>query len=172
MLELLRRRRSIRKYQEIPLKPEEVENLKEILLRSPSAHNDQSWEFIFIDDPVLLRQLSEVRAGSSAFLAGAALGIVILGNEKTKDVWVEDASVAATMGQITAASMGIGSCWIQIRNRDHAPDFTAEDYVRRILAIPAEFRVLSILAMGYPAEKKTGIPNDELRREKIHLNGF
>jgi nitroreductase len=172
MLEVLRKRRSIRKFQPIPLKAEEVDTLKEIVLRSPSAHNYKSWEFIFVDDRNLLMCLAEVRGGSSAFLAGASLAIVMLGNEKTQDVWVEDASVASMTAQVAAASMGIGSCWVQIRNRDHAPGVTAEDYVRQVLGIPLPFRVLSIIGMGYPAEEKEEVPLNELRFEKIHLNGF
>jgi nitroreductase len=172
MLEVLRKRRSIRKYQEIPLKVDEVETLKEMLLRSPSAHNYKSWEFIFVDDRDLLKQLAGVRAGSSAFLAGASLGIVVMGNENTQDVWVEDAAVASMVGQVAAAAMGIGSCWVQIRNRDHAPGVTAEDYVRKLLDIPVPFRVLAILGMGYPAEEKSEIPIGKLPFEKIHSNRF
>ena len=172
MLEVLRKRRSIRKYQETPLKIEEVDTLKEMLLRSPSAHNYKSWEFIFVDDRDLLKRLAAVRAGSSAFLAGASLGIVVMGNENTQDVWVEDASVASMVGQIAAATMGIGSCWVQVRNRDHAPGVTAEDYVRRLLDIPSPFRVLAILGMGYPAEEKAEVPIEKLPFEKIHSNRF
>lgn len=171
-LEVLRKRRSIRKYRDIPLRGEEVEVLKEIVLRSPSAHNFKSWEFVFVDDPDLLKRLAEVRGGSSAFLAGASLAIVVLGNEETQDVWVEDASVASVIAQIAAAAMGIGSCWVQIRNREHGPGLSAEDYTREVLGIHLPFRILSIIGLGYPAEEKPEVPAEALRWEKIHLNGF
>ena len=172
MLEVLRKRRSIRKYLETALKREQIEGLEEIVLRSPSAHNDKSWEFIFVEDRALLRELAGVRAGSSAFLSGATLGIVFLGNEEVKDVWVEDASVAAMSAQLAAQAMGIGSCWVQIRNRDHAPGVTAEDFVGRFLGIPAPFRVLAIVGFGYPAEEKPPYPRDALSFEKIHRDRF
>ena len=172
MLEVLRKRRSIRKYLETPLKREEIQVLEEIVLRSPSAHNDKSWEFIFVEDRGLLGELAGVRAGSSAFLAGATLGIVFLGNEQVKDVWVEDASVAAMSAQRAAEGMGIGSCWVQIRNRDHVPGVTAEDFVRRLLGIPAPFRVLAIAGFGYPAEEKPPYSRDALCFEKIHRDRF
>lgn len=173
MLEVLRKRRSIRKYLETPLKREQIEGLEEIVLRSPSAHNDKSWEFIFVEDRALLKELAGVRAGSSAFLSGATLGIVFLGNEEVKDVWVEDASVAAMSAQLAAEAMGIGSCWVQIRNRDHdVPGVTAEDFVRKLLGIPAPFRVLAIVGFGYPAEEKPPYPKDALSFEKIHRDRF
>ncbi|WP_334139449.1 nitroreductase family protein [Thermovirga lienii] len=172
MLDILRKRRSIRKYQERPIEPEKIETLKEGLLRSPSAKNLKSWEFVFVENPETIKKLAQVRGASSSFLAGAPLAIVVMGNEQTTNVWVEDASLAAMIGQLVATSIGLGSCWIQIRNRDHSPELSAEDYVRGLLGIPEPYRVLCILAVGYPAEEKKPIPKGELPYHKIHTERF
>jgi len=172
MFDLFRKRRSIRKFQEKPVEPEKVELLKEALLRTPSSHNYRAWEFIFVDDPVLLEKLSKVRGGSSAFLEGAPLGIVILGNEETANVWVEDAAAAAMSAQLAATALELGSCWIQIRLRDHSPEESAEEYVKKILNIPEPYRVDCIIAVGYPAEEKAPYSKEELPWDKIHENGF
>ena len=50
MIELLRNRRSIRKYTDRDIEPEKVEILKEAILRSPSSRNFDPWEFVFVDD--------------------------------------------------------------------------------------------------------------------------
>jgi nitroreductase len=71
-----------------------------------------------------------------------------------------------------ATSIGLGSCWIQIRLRDHSPEKTAEEYVRELLGIPKEYRVLCILAVGYPAEEKKPVPKGDLPYGKIHENRF
>jgi nitroreductase len=60
----------------------------------------------------------------------------------------------------------------QIRNRDHSPELSAEDYVRGLLGIPEPYRVLCILAVGYPAEEKKPIPKGELPYHKIHTERF
>ncbi len=172
MIDLLRKRRSIRKFQDRPVEPEKVEILKEAVLRAPTARNLKSWEFVFVDDPALLKKLAGVRGSSSAFLEGAALGIVVLGKEETINVWIEDASIAAFTAQLTATSIGLGSCWVQIRLRDHSPDETAEEYVRNLLGIPESHRVLCILAVGYPAEEKKAVPKGDLPYGKIHENRF
>jgi nitroreductase len=172
MIDLLRKRRSIRKFQDRPVEPEKVEILKEAVLRAPTARNLKSWEFVFVDDPALMKKLALVRGSSSAFLDGAPLGIVVLGKEETINVWVEDASIAAFTAQLTATSIGLGSCWAQIRLRDHSPDQTAEEYVRELLGIPKEYRVLCILAAGYPAEEKKAVPKGDLPYGKIHENRF
>lgn len=172
MLEILRARRSIRKFQERPLPEEHMEILKEAVLRAPSARNLKSWEYIIIDDRRLLQKLSEVRGSSSSFIAGSSAAIVVLGNEKTADTWVEDASLAAMIAQLTASSLGLGSCWAQIRNRDHSPQKSAEDYVRELLDIPRPFRVVCVIAIGYPAEEKALVAKEDLPFEKIHRNRF
>jgi nitroreductase len=172
MIDLLRKRRSIRKFQDRPVEPEKVEILKEAILRGPTARNLRSWEFVFVDDQALMKKLAQVRGSSSAFLDGAPLGIVVLGKEETSDAWIEDASIAAFAAQLTATSIDLGSCWAHIRLRDHSPDQTAEEYVRELLGIPKEYKVLCILAVGYPAEEKKGVPKDELPYGKIHENRF
>jgi nitroreductase len=172
MIDLLRKRRSIRKFQDRPVEPEKVEILKEAVLRAPTARNLRSWEFVFVDDPALLKKLAEVRGSSSAFLDGAPLGIAVLAREETINVWVEDASIAAFAAQLTATSIGLGSCWVQIRLRDHSPDQTAEEYVRELLGIPKGYRVVCLLAVGYPAEEKKAFPKGDLPYGKIHENKF
>lgn len=172
MLEILRSRRSIRSFQERPLTEEHMDALKEAILRAPSAKNLKSWEYVIVDDKQLLKKLSGVRGGSSSFIAGASAAIVILGNEKIVDTWVEDASLAAMIAQLTATSLGLGSCWVQIRNRDHSPQKSAEDYVRELLDIPRPFRVVCMIAAGYPAETKPLVAKEDLPFEKIHRNIF
>ena len=58
MIELLRNRRSIRKYTDMSIEAEKIELLKEAVLRSPSSRNFDPWEFIFVDDRKLLKQLA------------------------------------------------------------------------------------------------------------------
>lgn len=55
MLDILRKRRSIRKYQDRPVEPGKIEMLKEGLLRSPSAKNLKSWEFVFVKNPETIK---------------------------------------------------------------------------------------------------------------------
>ena len=129
-----------------------------------------SWEFVFVDDKDMIGRLADTRGQSSAFLKEAPLCLAVLGNEKANDTWIEDASIAAVIVQLTALSLGLGSCWIQIRNRMHSPEVSAEDYVRPLLNIPREYRVVCLIAIGYPAEEKAPHDSTELRWDKIHLN--
>ena len=172
MIELLRNRRSIRKYTDRDIEPEKVEILKEAILRSPSSRNFDPWEFVFVDDRGLLRQLAQCKPHGAKFLEGAALGVVICADEQKSDVWIEDCSIASILVQMTAQSIGLGSCWIQIRKRMFNDQKSSEDYIKDLLNIPGDFKVESIIAIGYPAEKREPVRQEDLKYEKVRFNGY
>jgi len=172
MIELLRNRRSIRKYTDKVIEPEKIEILKEAVLRSPSSRSFDPWEFIFVDDRELLKQLARSKPHGASFLEGAALGIVICAEEQKSDVWVEDCSIASILVQMTAQSIGLGSCWIQIRKRMYDNHKTSEDYIKDLLNIPDNFKVESIIAIGYPAEKREPVRQEDLKYEKVKFNSY
>ena len=111
-LPLIQKRRSIRKFQEKPVENEKIEMLIEAALRAPSSMGCNPWEFIFVTDQTSLERLSKAKQHGSAFLRNAPLGIVICADPNKSDVWVEDASIAATFLQLTAESAGLSSCCI------------------------------------------------------------
>ncbi|MGI6449708.1 MAG: nitroreductase family protein [Desulfitobacteriia bacterium] len=172
MLDLLYQRRSIRKYQAKPIEKEKVDQLIKAGLLAPSAKSALSQRFIVVDDPVLLDKLSQVRAGASSYLKDAALGIVVLGDSSIIDVWVEDACLAAIIIQLAAESLDLGSCWIQIRDRQHNEQMSAEEYVQQALGIPEHLKVQCILSIGYPEQKKPRKTDEELKFERVFTNRY
>jgi nitroreductase len=170
MMDLLRSRRSIRKFEQRPVGEAAEARLAEALLRVPSSKGRRPWEFVFVDDPALLEELSRAKPHGAAFLAGAPLAIVVCADEARCDVWVEDCSIAAFTAHLAAHELGLGSCWIQIRRRPNDAHGSAEEAVRRALGLPAVLRVLAIVAVGHPAEEKPGHPEEALDRSKIRRN--
>jgi len=146
--------------------------LKEAALRSPSSKNINPWAFIFVDDPGQLKKLRNVKLHGVKPLETAPLAVVVCADETKNDVWVEDCSIAAILLQLTSQSLGLGSCWVQIRNRMHSDKLSAEKYIQDILGIPENFKVLSIVTIGYPAKTREGKPFEELQFEKIRMNKF
>lgn len=172
MIDLMRKRRSVRKFESRSIEPDKIEILKEALLRSPTSRGLNPWEFVFVDDLSLLKQLSRSKKHGSGFLKGAPLGIVICADPEKCDVWIEDCAIASILVQMTALSLGLGSCWIQIRLRQADTATTSEDYIRKTLSLPDHLSVLSMIAIGYPAEHPQPIPSGELPAGKIHSNGW
>ncbi len=167
MLDLLRNRRSVRRYRDEDIEPEIVELLKEAALRSPTSRNFRPWRFFFVEDRSKLEALSRAKPSGSSFLAGARLGVVVCADENESDVWIEDCSIVSIILQLAGQSRGLGSCWIQIRLRMHDDSMTSEEYVRSVLGLPENMRVESMIAFGYPDEVKAPVPAEDLPREKI-----
>ncbi|NVN89391.1 MAG: nitroreductase family protein [Desulfuromonadales bacterium] len=172
MIELLRKRRSIRSYTAETIAPATVELLIEALLRAPSSRNINPWEFIVVDDRELLSKLSRAKEHGSAFLEGAQLGIVVCADSTTSDVWVEDCSIASILVQMTALSLGLGSCWIQIRQRRHDAKCSAEEYIQKLLGLPEHVKVQSMISIGHPDEVRMPLRSDELEYFKVKHNHF
>lgn len=171
-LSLVRNRRSIRQYADKPVEAEKIDQLLEATLRPPSSNNLKPWEFVVVTDKDLLLQLSGAKPKGAGFLKDAALGIVVCADPGKCDVWIEDASIAAAFIHLAAASLGLGSCWIQIRKRDHADGRPARERIAELLALPAHLEVEAIISVGYPAEDKAPHPKESLPFEKISYNQY
>ena len=172
VMSLIRKRRSIRKFKANPVEPEKVDMLVEAALRAPSSRGLQPWEFVVITDKDALEKLSRAKPSGSAFLKNAPLAVVVCADPDKSDVWVEDCSIAAILVQLAAESLGLGSCWIQIRNRLHDDTLTAEDYIVEVIQIPKGRKVEAIIAVGYPDEEKPPHKKEGLPFQKLHLNSF
>ncbi len=172
MLDILRKRRSIRKFHPQKIKEKDLEILKESLLRSPTSRNKMPWTFVIVDDRDLIKRLSTTKKHGSEFLATAPLAVVIAGDETVTDVWIEDCSIASIVLQLTGESLNIGSCWVQVRNRQHNSEKTAEQYVQNLLDLPHHLRVESIIGLGYPDEEKAPVNLSDFPVDKIKHNQY
>lgn len=172
MIDLLRKRRSIRKYTHQPIDQTVKDIILETLLRSPSSMNKKPAEFVIVEDRELLQKLSNAKPHGAQFLQHAAMGIVICADSTKSDVWIEDASIASILSQMTALSSGLGSCWIQIRNRTHSETETSEEYIQKLLGLPEHIKVLSMISIGHPDETKNPVAATELDYRRIRHNQY
>ena len=172
MIHMLRNRRSVRVFEERAIEVDKVETLKEALVRSPSSRSINPWEFILVEDKQTLQELGRCKPHGASFLSGASLAVVVMGNTEKSDTCIEDCSIAAITLQYTAESLGLSSCWCQVRLRSHAEDRSAEQYVREALGVPDSYQVECIIGIGYRAEDKSPHSSESLDWEKIRSNRF
>ena len=172
LFELLKSRRSIRKYLLKPVEQEKIQQIAFAALMSPSSKRSTPWEFIVVQDKKMLLKLSECRSHSSQMLADSPLGIIVTADSSKSNVWLEDASIAAIIMQLQAQDLGLGSCWIQVYDREKDEKLTSEEYIRGLFDIPDQFKILCILSIGYPNEERKPFDTDKLITEKIHYEKF
>jgi nitroreductase len=171
-IHLLRKRRSIRKYEDRPVEQEKIDLLIEAALRSPSSRGFNPWEFVVVTDPDILAGLANAKPHGASFLAKAPLGIAVCADPEKSDVWVEDVSIAAILLHLAATDLGLGSCWIQLRKRDHDEVQTASTYAARLLGLPDGKMVSAVMSIGYPAQQPKPHPKDSLSFEKVSVNQY
>lgn len=171
-VDLLRKRRSIRQFDQQPVEQEKIDILVEAMLRSPSSRSLNPWEFIVVTDKEMIEKLSQSKPHGATFMKNATLAVVVCGDPEKCDVWIEDCSIAALNIHLAATDIGLGSCWVQIRKRDHNGEIGAEDYVKQLLEVPATIRVEAIVAVGYPKEQKPGHPLSALPSNQVSFGQF
>ncbi|MBP8717976.1 MAG: nitroreductase family protein [Candidatus Atribacteria bacterium] len=172
MLSIIKKRRSIRLFQDRRVEREKADQIIKAALLSPSSKNNNPWKFIVVEDKEILLKLSDSKEHGSKFLAKAPLAIVVMADPKQSDVWIEDASLAAIFMILTAQDLGLGSCWIQIRKRNHSVNLSSEDFIKDLLGIPDDLRILCLVAVGYPAEDKPEKTIAEIKLNDVFLNRY
>jgi nitroreductase len=170
--DLIKKRRSTRKFTNEALSQDQVVALLKAALMSPSSKRNNSWQFIAIEDKEILKTLAGCKEESAAFIADAALAVVVLADPLASDVWIEDASIASIIIQLQAEDLGLGSCWVQIRERRTASGHPSDEFIRSLLNIPLPLQVLSVIAIGYKAIERKPFNEEHLQWEKVHINTF
>lgn len=172
MLEILAKRRSIRKYTKEKISEELIDSLIEAALSAASSKSRRPWEIVVVTDEHLLQGLAKAKAEGSDFLAKAPLAFIILGIPSQSDMCLEDTSLVGANIMVQATALGLGSCWIQIRGRFSEDGQPAEKVVKELIGAPKENAVESIIAVGYAAETKRPHRREDLHWEKVFRNRY
>jgi len=149
VLDIIRSRGSIRKYLPRPIPKEDLMKILEAARLAQSAANRQPWRFILVTEPSAKKDLVEA-ARSRIFVGEAAAVIACLANpsESVKvgpfESFLIDLAIAIENMVLTAWDLGVGSCWIGAFD---------EEKVKKVLGVPADLRVVSLLTLGYLGQK-------------------
>ena len=172
LTQLLYNRRSIRKFTGEALTDVEIKELQRAALCAPTSKNCRSWEFVFVSDKDIIAQLSKCKEAGAQFLEGVALAVVIMADPQKTDVWVEDASIAATFIQLQAEALGLGSCWAQMRLRGYADGRSASELVKQLLNAPQNLEVECVIGIGHKDHQRSEYTDEKLPWQQIHINKF
>lgn len=158
-------RKSIRKYKDIKVSDEIVEELLKAGMAAPSAGNEQPWEFIVLRDKEIMKKITEVHPYSQMLL-NTDVAIVVCGDESKevfKGFWVQDCSAATENILIAAEDKGLGAVWLGVY-----PMADRVDEIKEILNLPSSVIPLSIIPVGYPDEQTEAA--DRFNKTRIHYD--
>ena len=117
LLEVMLNRRSIRDYNDQEIPDDMLHDILEAGLLSPSSRNLYPVELILVKDKNMIYQLARAKTAGSGMLKNASCAIVVIGDSKKSDAWIEDCSLSMIYMQLRATELGIANCWVQCRNR-------------------------------------------------------
>ncbi|MFW9923637.1 MAG: nitroreductase family protein [Candidatus Thorarchaeota archaeon] len=148
-LELLKSRRSIRKYKSTPVEDEKIDLCLEAARWAPSASNKQPWEFIIVKDSEMRKKFAEIHPYAK-FVAESPVVFIALTNPAIHSKYhMSDTALTILQFMIEAHSLGLGTCWAGVIGTNFEPQ------LKQLLNIPEHLNILGIVALGYPDETRT-----------------
>ncbi|MFC1589963.1 nitroreductase family protein [Candidatus Omnitrophota bacterium] len=173
-LELVKRRRSTRKYSAKAVARDAIDRCLEAARLAPSACNCQPWTFIIVDDDKMRNALAEKAFSGihsmNAFAKAAPVQIVVI-TERTSYIArlagylkgiqysLIDIGIACEHLILQAEEEGLGTCWL---------GWFDEKAVKEMLGVPKDKKIDIIISMGYPEgasdREISRKPLDEIRR--------
>ena len=169
-MEAIRKRRSIRSYLAEDVEAEKLRELLKAAMFSPSSRGSRAWEFIVVRNEAAKRDLAEATPWAF-FVTNAPFVIVICYNTGVGRRFKEDASICAEHIHLEAVNQGLGTCIVQVADAE-GPHGNAEDYVKGLLGVPADYRVQFMMPVGYPAEEHPPHSDSEFDESKIRWEKF
>lgn len=176
--ELLIKRRSIRNYEDKAVSSDVIKQVIKESTYAPSSGNEQPWKFIVVNDKTLMKKISdeakknilkriELNPDDYAkkyekmlsneryhIFYNAPSVVFILGEKNLKNVKI-NCALAASYFMMSAASRGLGTCWINFATVIQSPELLNQ------LGITKNHDIVAPITIGYPAE----IPNMPSRKE-------
>ncbi len=143
LLDLIRSRRSIRKYKDKRVEREKIHKIMEAARWAPSSHNSQPWKFFVIENKGKEEALVEATYGQE-FVSEAPIIILACGDKMKSEYCSDDCSLAIENLVLEAYSLGLGTCIIGYFDRE---------LVKSIFKLKKDMTVYYLITLGYPDEK-------------------
>jgi len=143
-------RRSIRKFYSNPVEEEKIDLILQAAMAAPSANNAKPWHFIVVKERQTLNRIAELHPYAKMCYE-ATLAIVVCGDPAISErYWPQDCSAATQNILLAGTSLGLGAVWLGVH-----PRAERKKMIGKLFGIPEDIEVLAVVALGYPAEKKS-----------------
>ena len=174
-LDLIRKRKSIRKYAPGTVSREIIGRCLEAARLAPSACNSQPWYFLVVDDEALKCKVGEAAFSGpysmNAFAKNASALVVVVrakskgfarfgGFVRVVQYNLIDIGIACEHFVLQAAEEGVGTCWL---------GWFDEKAVKKVLGIPKDKKADIMISLGYP---EGAVPGERPRKPAEAVGGF
>ena len=150
LMEAIKKRESVRSYENRPVPEEKLLKVLEAARLAPSASNRQRWKFIVVRDAERRHQLSRA-TGGQRHVAQAPVVIAAVSTMPEYVMRCEvpaypvDLAIAVDHMTLAAVDEGLGTCWVGAFSQDEA---------RAVLGVPDDCKVVVLLPLGFPQQDR------------------
>lgn len=148
LMEVIRNRRSIRRYKPDPVPEEEIKYVLEAARLAPSWVNTQCWHFVVVTDPAVKEKIGQAANGNKWMTRAPVIIVACADPEKPgmrDDIpnYLVDIGIVVEHLILAATERGLGTCWVGAFR---------ENKMKEALGVPENIRVVECIPIGYPAE--------------------
>lgn len=161
-IEAIKIRCSIREFDQKAVPRDVIEKIVDCGRLAPTARKEEPWEFIAVTDKKKLKEVADI-TDHGKFIAFSAFAVMVC--SKDTKYYLEDCCAATENMLVAAASFGVGSCWVAGDKKHYCQD------VMRSVNIPAGYKLVSIIAFGYPVGKLKPLAKRRLQ-DVLHWERF
>lgn len=160
ILEEIMKRRSGRAFSKKPVSDEMLTSILEAGRWAPSCNNTQAWNFVVLSDSVILEKAHEHLSRGNAYAKAAPVMILVAAKEDGGcpshglPYFAMDVGLAVENMLLQAVHLGL---------MGHPTAGWNEEGLKKIIGIPDEYRIVTVVFFGYEANPET---LDEVTREK------
>lgn len=176
-------RRSVRNFREKDIPPNQIAEILTCGLKAPSSSNSRPWEFVLVKDQKIKERIGFLGARSlyerkkrrlkdtkKQFenIAKAPLFVVVACNTiKSPIFWRHDGSAATQNMLLAAHALDLGAVWLgaPVALKKHS------DEIKKLLGMPKNMEIASIIALGYPEKIPNPRPVGDLK-DKVHYESW
>lgn len=158
----IKKRVSVREFQDVYLSRKIIKKIVNAGRLAPTARGEEPWEFIAVTDKLAREKIAKI-ADHGKFIAQATCCIAVV-CRNTK-YYLEDGCAATENILIAATDSGIASCWVAGDKKTYSLR------IKTLLKVPSEFKLVSLIALGFPSGKI--IPRQKrLLKDMLHWETF
>ena len=163
LTEVIKRRRSVRKFEPKPISEEIIRDILDCARLAPTANNLQPWLFGAVTNPSIRREIAELTEYGK-FIKDCAVCFAVFA-DSTKKYFLEDGCAATENILLAAVGLGLGTVWLGVHSIHNF-----EKQISEHLQLPSQVKPLNVIYIGYPAEEKSA--RTQYRADRVHWGKY
>ncbi|MBN2460697.1 MAG: nitroreductase family protein [Candidatus Cloacimonetes bacterium] len=169
--EALLKRRAFKNLVRMPIAPDVIEELQKAAQLAPSCFNRQPWRYVMVNDNETLNQLREVYSEGNEWAYNASLVVAVVSRKdydciiRDREYYLFDTGLSSAFLILQATALDLVA---------HPIAGFSPKKVRRILSIPEEMSVVTLIIIGQHDKKKEEEPRPTRKnpREVFFMNRY